>query len=96
MYPGQTLQANLCNICDHKMTVLRAEVHNINLEYTRDAIKPHPIHLLILAIEFYIFILAVSPPSNSLYEKCAYSYKLTSKANLFSIYAWEHVMVKSL
>ena len=31
MYPGQTLQANLCNICDHKITVLCAEVHNINL-----------------------------------------------------------------
>ena len=31
VYPGQTLQANLCNTCDHKITVLRAEVHNINL-----------------------------------------------------------------
>ena len=32
VYPGQTLQANLCNMCDNGVSsVLYAEVHNINL-----------------------------------------------------------------
>ena len=32
VYPGQTLQTNLCNVCSNDDgTVLYAEVHNINL-----------------------------------------------------------------
>ena len=31
VYPGQTLQTNLCNMCSNNITILYAEVHNVNL-----------------------------------------------------------------
>ena len=42
VYPGQTLQTNLCNMCNNdNITVLYAEVHNVNLPSSTCKITHH-------------------------------------------------------